>query len=113
MCCDCWERDGAHRIDNERVRRIVEVLKDADHYGSLHVVVDDKNVDNESLAFCRKWGAERNEWTENDEALCSAMEAATYEERVSAMGIDDGCFTFGDKTSTPANTQRPPAEESR
>lgn len=78
----------------------MELLEDADHYGSLHIVVDDNNVDDGSLAFCRKYGAEpQNTWTENDEALCSALEAASYEERVSAMGIDDGCWQFGEQES--------------
>lgn len=92
MCCGCWREDGAPILDNDRVRRIVALLSDADHYGALHIVVDDNNLEDSSLAFCRKWGADHGNWTEHDEVLCAAMEAATFEERVSAMGVADGCY---------------------
>lgn len=95
MCCGCWTEEGAHQIDNERVRQIATLLEDADEYGALHIVVADNNLEDSSLAWCREWG-KSNGWTDNDEALCSAMEAATLPERISAMGIADGCWQFTD-----------------
>lgn len=97
MCCGCWERDGAHKIDNETVRAMVALLEDADPFGALHIVVDDNNLTDYDLDWCRKYGNSKDTpahqiWTTNDEQLYQAMRSATMAERVSAMGVHDGCW---------------------
>lgn len=76
---------------------MVALLEYADHFGALHIVVDDNNLDDNTLDWCRKYGnakdvPDHQTWTEHDEQLYQAMRQATMAERVSAMGVHDGCW---------------------
>lgn len=60
MCDGCWEEDGCPQIDTLAVREAAVAVAAvyAQEYGAcggnLHVVLDDWNVEDESLAFCRQ-----------------------------------------------------------
>lgn len=119
MCCGCWEDEGSPRIDNERVRG-VQLLIEAvyDHNGvggNLHIVLDDNNIEDGNLAFCLEtidrgghpedpnhspWYTQSKlddpdspEQLAAERACCVALQAMTYEERASAMGLWDGCWS--------------------
>ena len=56
MCCSCWQEDGAHRIDNAKVRAvqplIAAVYEHSGVGGNLHIVLDDTNLEDSHLASC-------------------------------------------------------------
>jgi len=58
MCVQCWEQEyGSASIDSEATRAAaaaIDALYEAhDAGGSLHIVVDDWNLEDEHLAWCR------------------------------------------------------------
>lgn len=106
MCCACWQEDGAPQIDNERVRGIQPLIREVyDHHcagGNLHIALDDNNLEDYNLDFCEeriKEGDSHHDFEDSPEqaaaerACLAALRAMTYEERVSAMGLWDGCWS--------------------
>jgi hypothetical protein len=56
--------------------------------GSLHIVLEDLNLDDHSIVFCQGWaGAERDG---AGSAIARRLEALTLEERVAVMSEVDG-----------------------
>ena len=128
MCCGCWEKDGRPIIDNARVRAvqplIAAVYALACTGGNLHIALDDNNLDDDDLQFCSQCidGAGvmplngstfDSHLRYNDEkrlhpdppdqlaverACCDALLAMPYEERVSALGLWDGCWSLPEAT---------------
>ena len=92
MCCGCWKEDGAHQIDNALVREIAALHESVDEFGALHIVVDDDNLEDQDLDYCRDNAAE-GEWTPECEVFYQAMKRATFEERVSASGLWNVCWS--------------------
>ena len=104
MCCGCWKEMGAHRIDNEKVRAS-QVLIDAvyEHSGAggnLHIQLDDSNVDDEFFedAEMKVWDSDNYPEKLAAERACYArFRSMTFEERVSAIGLDEGCWKLGEE----------------
>jgi hypothetical protein len=131
MCCGCWNDDGAPVIDNERVRAVQPLIAAVYEHsyagGNLHIALDDNNLEDEDLEFCSKCidGAgvmplngstftahvrHNNEKRANpdppdqlaaERACCDALMAMTFEERVSALGLWDGCWSLNAAARTP------------
>ncbi len=94
MCCGCWQEDGAHQLDTPLVRQLVALEPDVDHYGCLHIVVDDDNLETDTIKWCydNRHNNGHKPWTETDQRMYDLLMAATFEERVSAAGIWNGCW---------------------
>lgn len=58
MCYGCWEKAGKPQMDTPLVRAAADAVaalydhEDCGAGGNLHIVTDDWNVDDDSLAFC-------------------------------------------------------------
>ena len=50
MCESCWHELGAPAVSNEKVRAAARMIGDADWSLSMHLFIDDWNVDDKSLA---------------------------------------------------------------
>src|SRR5262249_35940523 len=97
MCCGCWHEEGAPIIDNECVRGVQSLIQEVYRHsavgGNLHCVLDDNNLDDESLESAAKQianGGWKDEQPDPPEQLAAerrcldALQAMTYEERISA-----------------------------
>lgn len=90
MCEGCW--DSYLKLDmhgqpviNDRVLAAVPLIRNGDPFGPLHIVIEDWNLDDENLAYCRAECA-----GDPDEPLLDALTALTLSERATAMAIADG-----------------------
>lgn len=138
MCCTCWEEDGGIKIDNERVRSVQPLIAAVYEHncvgGNLHIVLDDNNLEDGSLEFCsscidhagqmpldanaadfhKRYNDEKRadpdppEQLAAERACCDALMAMTYEERVSALGLWDGCWKLSDEAKALAEGRTPP-----
>jgi len=56
MCINCWREYGSPEIKNERVDKAIELIGKVYEChgagGGLHIVLDDFNIDNDSVQFC-------------------------------------------------------------
>lgn len=107
MCYECWEGAGRPVIDTPHVRAAVSAtnaLYDA-HLsgGGMHIVTDDWNCDDESVAFCGRW-IDENNGDDLERACHAAFSLLTESERYSALAIANGFF---DPTSTKPGCGRP------
>jgi hypothetical protein len=96
MCYGCWEEAGKPQINTPAVReaaRLAEVVYEHSCVGgNLHITLDDWNVEDSSLEFCR--GSIRDNVNEGDaeqlaaELAClEAFAKLTVEERYSALAL--------------------------
>jgi len=99
MCCGCWNDDGAPQIDNERVRAVQPLIEAVYNFscagGNLHIALDDNNLDDGNLEFCSRridGASDPVDQLAAERACCDALMTMTYEERVSALGLWDGCW---------------------
>jgi len=53
MCLGCWEDSGRPWLLTETVTRWAPVFSNADPFGPLHIVVEDWNLDDENIKYCR------------------------------------------------------------
>lgn len=77
MCLGCWEKEGRPFRVTDAVRTWAPKFAEADNYGPLHIVVDDWNLDDSNLEFCRNLP----ESSKDDIALIDAMQVMSWEER--------------------------------
>ena len=100
MCCGCWEEAGGHALDTPKVRELARALEEMNPFGPFHIVVDDNNLETEHIQWCYEhrfdWGEQDSwgdpRWTPDEQSGYELLLAATLEERVSAMGLYDGCW---------------------
>lgn len=85
MCFGCYERYGSPRIATDATRHAARLIKKADPFGPLHIVVEDDNLEDCHLEFCRS--AVFTKGSEVDRACFSALIELSLDERVSAMAI--------------------------
>lgn len=100
MCYTCYQKMGKPQIVNDKTKKAAELISVVYEYhgagGALHIVIDDWNLEDDSLVFCKKWidSEDHKETTEDQrraERECLAMlEQMTIEERASALAINDG-----------------------
>lgn len=105
---DCWKKYGSPKIDNDKVRAaqplIGAVYDLASAGGSLHIVLDDWNLGDAMVSYCRSlienpppdYPAEdmTPERKAAELACCAAFEAMTVEERASALLLFDYAEEF-------------------
>lgn len=76
MCYGCWQEYGSPIIDTPAIRAaalaVSEVYQFSAVGGNLHIVLDDWNIEDESLAFCAEQIA--NKGWKDDRPLTAAME---------------------------------------
>lgn len=103
MCCGCWEEAGSPVVVNERVLAALRLVETVYVYNSAggggHIVFDDNNTGDESVARCLGWidGDGRNAMDSDAEyeatkAALLAFQALTEDERDSVLAIRNGCF---------------------
>lgn len=54
MCLGCWEEEGKPFAVTDAVRAWAPKFREADPFGALHIVVEDWNLDDENIAYCRR-----------------------------------------------------------
>lgn len=99
MCKGCWEVAGSHAIITTKTKYIAECIdviynqSGGGAGGPAHVVVDDWNLDTETIVFClnenKKGGIHTPLHAAVDRCLNELLEV-TKEERYSAMAIHAG-----------------------
>ena len=108
MCYGCWQKRGAPRIDNERVREAVQLADEVYEFncagGGLHVLLDDFNVDDDS--FCVRYTGHDDadtppEQIATEERCAAAFLALTVEERASALAMRNNWYGTPDLKETP------------
>jgi len=94
MCRECWIVTGSVALDGERVARGVELVErvraqrhccGAARGGGLHVVLDDWNVEDESLDWCLAL-----DLTDVERECGEWLRALTVAERVSILARVEG-----------------------
>jgi hypothetical protein len=77
MCMGCWEEEGKPFKMTDAVREWAPKFAEANEFGALHIVVDDWNLDDENIEFCRS----QPDITQAEIALCEALQVMSWEER--------------------------------
>jgi hypothetical protein len=100
MCRGCYENEwGEPKIVNDRTREVAALINRIYDFnpcgGNAHVVVDDWNLDGESIQFClgqvaQNPNGDSAEQLEVERNALSAMLDMTEDERASAMAIASG-----------------------
>lgn len=86
MCEQCYIDYGAPTKFTPAVLNIAAELKSADHLGGLHIVVDDWNLEDESIEYC----AASDEASEAEKALAARLRLLDIDERATALALADG-----------------------
>lgn len=76
MCMGCWEDAGRPYKASDAALEWAPRFEAADHFGALHIVVEDWNLDDDNIAFCRTQNP-----TPDEVALLDALQAMSTEER--------------------------------
>ena len=100
MCKQCWEEAGNPRIDNPEVRKAQQLISELYEIhssgGDLHIVLDDWNVDNESLKFCYYEILLDTKLDRNDRDLhlkvYYQLMKLTPQERISVLALNDNLW---------------------
>lgn len=92
MCLTCYEEYGSPKINNPLVRELsaaIDEIYEFSGVGSgLHIVLDDWNLEDSHVLFCRDWCESH---LDNDDELAACRKCAdlllraTIEERASAL----------------------------
>ena len=89
MCIHCWEDEGRPYELTDAVRAWTKTFADTNKFGAMHIVVEDWNLDDESIGYCRY----DNRVTESELSLCNAMLAMREGERWAlAINADEPDF---------------------
>ncbi len=84
--------DGMERI----IVALVRQWQDGGDHGNLHIIVADQNLEDEHIAFCRQWCADRpDDRHDLDIETLDALASADYPTRVWAYLIADWVDTNG------------------
>jgi hypothetical protein len=86
MCIGCYEDYELPRIVTPEVVAMSERIKSANPFGGLHIVVEDWNLEDLDIEFCR----DSDDATNEERQLASDLLAMTLEQRASAMALADG-----------------------
>lgn len=103
MCKACWEKAGKPYVYNQKVRVAVEMIEEVyslpggEAGGGLHNVLDDWNVEDTHIAWCRDNSIERERATLEmkvaEYRLVALMMTMSMEERYTALAIYHGLAT--------------------
>lgn len=98
MCETCWTNNGGHNIINERTIKAAELIQaiydseDGGAGGYAHIVVDDWNLEDDSINFSINAINEGDLAEETGRACLECLtylKGLTWEERVSALAIQN------------------------
>ena len=106
MCCGCYEKAGSPLVMTGRVFALVElralVYEFSTGGGRLHIVLDDFNIEDHSVAFCAKEIADHEPEDDCDRmqlaievAACRVLAAMSIPERATAIGWE--CIAIGQR----------------
>jgi len=110
MCSECWRKHygGVKKYSPEidaAVEAIAKVYEHTMSGGHLHIVVDDFNLEDDSLAFCRRelkaplMADETQEKRDAEEACLDLLEKLSVEDRAAALALHDGYFSRDECTN--------------
>jgi len=104
MCIGCWQEYGSPVLVNDNTIRaavLIDRVYEIDMSGAyLHVVVDDWNLDDDSLSCSERHIAENDlnhyapEQLQVQRECLTALKVLTEDERATAMAIHEG-FIYG------------------
>jgi hypothetical protein len=96
MCLACWEEEGRPFKVTEAVKRWAPVFAETNGFGAMHVVIEDWNLEDGNLEFCRACDGV----TPREIELIDAIQAMTWEERwaTAILAEDPGFTTSGQST---------------
>lgn len=100
MCFQCWEEAGSPTIDTPAVRELAALFAGMDHYGPLHIIVDDWNVADDDIEFCATYTRNRP-LTDDETAAIRLMRGMSKAERASALARADGFWDSADLKKWP------------
>ena len=100
MCFECWrDQYNSSYIINDKTKKAVKLIKEVYKYhgagGSLHIILDDWNLEDSHVDFCGKV-ISLNEYDDPPELLDAelkcyeALKKMSIEERASALAIERG-----------------------
>lgn len=101
MCYECWQEYGSPKIVTDRVLETVKAIERVYDFslvgGGLHIVIDDWNLEDARLDFCKEYIAkpdydECREQQEVEQACLELLYSLNLDERASALAIHDGFF---------------------
>lgn len=98
MCINCWRKNGAAKIVNEKTieaARLIDEVYETENGGAggyAHIVVDDWNVENSNIDFCiNECKSDRFDYSEEDRTTTleclNYLKTLTEEEKYSALAI--------------------------
>jgi hypothetical protein len=98
MCSACWSEEGEPAINTPAVREAAAAVEAVYNHscvgGNLHIVLDDWNIEDDSLEFCRVQIERGDHGTEEERATerrChDLMRALSVPERASALALYSG-----------------------
>lgn len=92
MCIGCWQEYGSPRLSTPDVKSAAEkvdaVYEESAVGGNLHIVIDDWNIEDDALDWCR----ENTEMTTAEIACYEALRPISYARRASALAMHAGFF---------------------
>lgn len=114
MCRECWEEYGCPKIIGNNVLEAAEAGKRVYEFngagGSLHILLDDWNIEDTYIDYCRQHIEEKR--SENSDAQYEAevvcfekFKGLTKLERASALALMRGYYTLDQGTSYAASNR--------
>ncbi len=89
MCIGCYEGYDSPAVITPETRaaaKLIEAVRsECPAGGELHIVIDDWNLEDDSLAFCKQYIK-----TDAERACHDALAKMSLDERASAMALADG-----------------------
>jgi hypothetical protein len=83
MCLDCWDNEGRPFKVTPAVERWAPKFAEANPFGPLHAVVDDWNLGDGNIQYCRAAASPA------EVELIDALHAMTWEERWATAILGD------------------------
>lgn len=93
---ECWNNLGSPKIVNEKTKAAVPLIAGVYEFScsgaGLHIILDDWNIDDSSIAFCEHYienerGTRSQEQLDAERACLKAFKEMTLEERASALAM--------------------------
>lgn len=104
MCYGCYEKYGKPEIINDATKNAVILIEKVYDMscsgGNAHVVIDDWNIDDQSILWCLNKAISENICESRDELIIAEKEALeallalSIDERASALAIVDGYIKY-------------------
>jgi hypothetical protein len=89
MCLGCWEEEDRPFKVTDAVRKWAPVFAETNGWGAMHIVIEDWNLEDGNLEFCRTC----EDVTPAEIELIDAMQAMSWEERwATAILAEDPAF---------------------